>query len=273
MANDYVKRFISFCRIPKIQVGIFLSLIALSAMVFGQQSRSIYSILFAVGVTIAVDYVLIKLRKLKPFLLSAAIVSGIIIGLLTLPELPWYYFLIVAILAVGSKNFLKANNRHVFNPAAFGLFFAGLIMGEHVSWWGVIFQNIQPNFVSILLFILILIPAYVSMYKQRKTKTVLTFLAVFIILQFFIRGNWIVNLRSIFLTTLYSPLILFFSVVMLPEPMTSPNNAKLQILYGAFVGIVATLANFIPYLFIPDTLLLGLLAGNLAFFWLRQKYP
>lgn len=253
-------------------MAIFLGFIALGAIFFSGQNGAFLSVILAVGTTFIADYCFIRLRKIQPFVLSAALVSGLIIGLLAYPLLPWYYLVSVCLLAMASKNFLKMNNRHVFNPAAFGLVVGGLIFSQNVSWWGVIFQSLKLNPLSIFLFILILVPGYISIFRMRRGRLIVSFLIIFTLTEILLRFNSADTPKVVF-STLLSPLVLFFSMVMLPEPMTSPNNRRLQIFFGAFVGILAAFFNFFPFFFLPDTLLVSLLVGNLVFYWLRQKYP
>ncbi len=271
--EEQVKKWVQFSRVPKIQAAIFLVVTAVSALVFGGQTGATGSIALALTITLLADYIFIRLRRIEPFFLSAAVVSGLIIGLLAFPPLPWYFLVLAGVLAMASKSFIKANNRHVFNPAAFGLFFAGLLLNEHVSWWGVIFQKPALDVTAILLFLILIAPGYISAFRLRKMSSILSFLIAFTLLQVLVRFFAHDGLQTIFASTLLSPLVLFFSFVMLPEPMTSPNNSRLQIAYGSFVALAAVAASFLPDNFMPDTLIFGLLLGNLVFYKLRQKYP
>lgn len=269
---EQVNKLVRFSKTPKLQLALFLSVLTVSAILYGGEPGTWRSVLLALAATIGSDYLFIRLRKLEPFFLSAAIVSGLIIGLLALPTLPWYYVVSAGILAMASKNFIKSNNRHVFNPAAFGLFIVGLLFHENVSWWGVIFQSFRLDLLAFLLFFILVSPAYISYHRLRRSNMILSFLFIFTLLQIFLRQTPLSDLSLTLSSVLLSPLVLFFSLVMLPEPMTSPNNSRLQIVFGSFVAVAAVAASFMPF-FTPDIFLFALLTGNLIFFKLRQKYP
>lgn len=245
-------------RIPKIQMAILLILIAISAVLFGKQPSSLQTIGLAVLTAVSVDMALIRLRRIEPFPPNAAMVSGLIIGLLSAPTLPWYHTVAAAVMAMLGKNFLRYKNRHIFNPAAFGLFMAGLLFMHSVSWWGVSFQTPQINPVSVLLFLILLSPGYVSMIRLRRYKILVGFLAA----QVLLTGS---------LQPLFDPTSLFFGLVILPEPMTSPNNHSRQLLFGVFVASVAAAGGFIHSGVGLDPLLTGLLVGNLVFHWIPSS--
>ncbi len=268
---EQINKLVRFLRVPKMQLAFFLAALMVSALLYGGEAGAWRTVLLALAATIGSDYFFIRLRRIEPFFLSAAIVSGLIIGLLALPTLPWYYTISAGVLAMASKNFIKSNNRHVFNPAAFGLFAAGFLFHESVSWWGVIFQSFRFD-PSLLLFFILVSPAYISYHRLRRSNSILSFLFIFTLLQLLVRQTPLIGLATVLTNALLSPLVLFFSLVMLPEPMTSPNNTRLQIAFGAFVGVVAVVVSFLPF-FTPDAFLFALLAGNLIFFKLRQKYP
>lgn len=272
MFEDYWNKTISFFRAPKLQMALFLGLIGLSAILFGGQKRAPWTMILAIMTTVLTDYLVVKLRKVPSFLLSAAIVTGLIIGLLAYPAAPWFYVVTVGILAILSKNFLRFNNRHIFNPAAFGLVVGGIIWGQNVSWWGVIFQSMHLSVITVVLYLLLLLPGYTSFFRMLRMRTILSFFIVVLLSRIALSLNSL-NLINILETTIFSPLLIFFALVMLPEPMTSPNNRRMQILYGGFVGILATILNFLPVVTLPDSILVSLLTGNFIFYWLRLKYP
>lgn len=262
--------FFNLLRISKMQMAIFLMLIAISAVLFEKRLLPLQMISLAVLTTVSTDMVLIRLRKVEPFLPSAAIVSGLIIGLLSAPTLPWYHTVVASVIAIVGKNFLRFGNRHIFNPAASGLFIAGLLFMHSISWWGVSFQALHIDLVSLLFFLILLSPGYVSMIAMRRYKILISFLGLYVLL---VRTLQLIqpslNVKNLLLDTVFDPTTLFFSLVMLPEPMTTPNNHSRQLLFGAFVAIVVTLIGFFHSRFVPDPFIAGLLIGNLLFFRFR----
>ncbi len=245
-----------FLRIPKMQMFFCLTLIFTTALVHKPSVQILFMYILALILTLGLDLLLLKIRKIEVFLLSAALVTGSIIGLLNSPTLPIYDVVVVVFLAMLSKHFIKRGRQHIFNPAAFGLFFAGIIFRHNVSWWGVSFQELRiQNLELIIFFLILLLPGYISAIKMRRFKIVIPFLIVYSLLNYFLNHFF----------PLFDPTVLFFALVMLPEPMTTPNNPKSQIIFGIFVAIISISVSLPISNFIPDPLIFALLASNLIF--------
>lgn len=226
-----------FLTIPKVQLILTLLLIAIASF------RNTYILVVPVIFCVLFDLVFITSRKINIFIPYAAIVSGLIIGLLSSPNTVWYQLLVTCALAIASKNFLRLKGKHILNPAGTGLLLSGFIFHTHVSWWGV--GGKGPIF-----FLLLLLPLLVSAYRMRRYISILSFLIVY----------------KIFGGQVMDPILIFFSAVMLPEPITSPVEPKRQIMYGILVAAAVILLS-LPQIniFLPDILIAGLLVGNLVF--------
>lgn len=255
-------------RQPKIQVAIALVLIYITAFIHYPTFTTLTVLILSVGLMALFDLLLCYIKNNLFFFPSAAIVTGLILTLIIDPSVPWYYITLIAALSMTIKNLVRISNRHIFNPIAIGLFLAAILLDRHlVAWWGVSFQNInQLTIRNILFFLILLLPGLVSAYRLRKYYSIITFiLTTILISQIFYTGF---SLQGI-VGTLLTPSFIFFALVMLPEPMTSPVRHKMQILYGMVVAI-ASFALSIPRLDIPvDPLVFGLLVGNLVFFKMR----
>lgn len=246
---------------------VCLILIFLSAVLYKPDAQYLFLFFVSVGLTGGLDLLLVKLRNIKLFVPSAALVSGSIIGLLYNPKLFIYCFLVTVVLTVFSKHFIRVGRKHIFNPAAFGLLLGSIIFSNDISWWAVSFQ--QPKVQNIFLLfslLLLFLPGYISGLKMRRYKTIISFYAAYYVMSYFFTKN----------IALFDPTVLFFSLVMLPEPMTSPSKNVHQILFGSFVGVMSFLISFPASSFqllfsrlIPDPLIGALLIGNLLFFRLR----
>lgn len=247
-------------RLPKIQIAIFLLLIFISSFLKDPSLKLAAHFSIILLATLGFDLLFLTIRRIKPFLLSADIVSALIVTLLLDPNLPIYQVLTVCGLLALSKNFLRVGSGHIFNPAGFGLFLGGIVFNYTVSWWGVSFQRlILTDVLSIIFFLILISPGYVSALRMKRHMITLPFLVVYSLgLQFF-GGFSTQNLINAFL----DPTVLFFSLVMLPEPMTTPHQRLRQILFGITVAIITI---SISRMSVVDPLILGLLIGNLIFF-------
>lgn len=227
-------------RTPKMQMAAVLTAIWLTSWLHVGEIKLLLLLFLSLVAAIGADFLFLRLRGKSFFFPSAAIVSGIIIALLVSPESPWYQILLPGVLAMWSKNFLRVSQRHIFNPAAFGLFVSGIILGQNTSWWGVSWQQLTGH---PLAFIVLLTPFLVSGLRMRRYFIQLAFLSLLVLLR----------------APILDPALLFFVAVMLPEPMTTPVKPTRQLAFGAAVALLSTI-NF------PDPLLLALLAGNVLFF-------
>lgn len=226
---------------------LILGLSAIFLTVFFRQPSFLLLIYFlsVVILTILFDLLFLKIRRIPLFFPLSAIISGMIIGLLNDPNSSFFKILMITFLAIFSKHFLKFKNRPLFNPAAFGLFFGHLFFRQDVSWWAV----------SQSLLLIAFLPGYVSLIRLKSYKTIFSFLIVY----------WILNFFSF--AKLFDPTVIFFSLVMLPEPMTSPHRFFPQIVFGIVVATLAMLFSLTTWS--SDPLIFSLLTGNLIFFKLK----
>ncbi len=199
------------------------------------------------------DYLLIKLRKIQPFFPLAALDTGLVIAFVLDPSSPLIYKLATPILAIVSKHFLKRGNRHIFNPAAFGLFLT-VLFGAPISWWVNSTGTTRfGNFITMLTDAVLIIGMLFILMKIRRLRMALSFLITFFLIRLLVYQE--VNLWfSLF----------FFPLVMLSEPMTSPVDFKEQFVYGALGAILIIFAGF-SSLILGDSFLQTLLIVNLSF--------
>ena len=273
-----VSSFINLLKTPKTQLGIFLALIFITAFLNNPSLKVILVFVISILSVASSDLLFLKLRNIKPFFPSAALVTGSIVGLLTGPSLAWYAPIVIGVIAMFSKNFVRFSNRHVFNPAAFGLLVGYIIFNQNISWWAVSFQQFSifnPStssgqvFQFSIPFLILLSPAFVSLIRMKRYRITLSFLAIYILL------NQFLNPKSSILNLITDPTILFFSIVMLVEPLTSPNNHIKQILFGVVVALLSIFVSSpiinsqLSILSLVDPLIFSLLLGNLVFFKFR----
>lgn len=265
----------SFLRIPKVQLSLALFLIFLTTIKQYPLEQNLFLLFISLLSTIFFDLLYTWLRRKRIFLPWSAITTGLIIALIINPDATWSQIIITCAIAMGIKNFVRFSGRHIFNPAASGLLVAGLLFHQYVSWWGVSFQNITNTFslqTSVLFFILLL-PFLISGYRMRRYKTILTFIFTYTLLTHIF--TFPLSLNS-FISRILDPTVIFFSIVMLPEPMTSPVNTKRQVLFGATVAFI-TLVFSSPLMsklllnngLLPDLFIPALLLGNILFFRYR----
>ncbi len=165
--------------------------------------------------------------NLESVYISVLILTFIILPAKTVSE---FMFLIVAgFIAMASKYILAINKKHIFNPVAIAVFVTSLFSLGYATWW----------VGSLWTLPVILIGGLLIVKKIKRFSMVLGFITAFFAatLSFsFINGSDL--LKTIYSVLIDSP-ILFFSFVMLVEPLTSPTIKKMQIIYGVLVGALA----------------------------------
>ncbi len=236
-------------KIPKIQM--FLSLLAIVIVaISGKFSFDlVFRFLFIFGFTIIFEYFFWKIRKVDPFVPYSGFVTATIIFLLSEPTISIIFPILAAAFGVLQKQFLRPWGNHIFNPAAFGLFLSSYF-GNVISWWGT-----NVNFLSFL--VILLATGYVSQITIRNFKITLPFWITTILI-FSVRTGFLLSLNQFEVGA-----FMFFSFVMLPEPMTAPLRDLNKYLYGILIGTLSFVLAFVSGA--SDPLILALLIGNLAF--------
>jgi Na+-translocating ferredoxin:NAD+ oxidoreductase RnfD subunit len=205
----------------KTQLIIFLSVFALYLSFVDKDALFLVTTLVAVACAMAADSVIVFSKSKKFVLTESSVISGLIIGYVLSNTYPWWMFLCVSVFAICSKHLLRIREKHLFNPAAFGIFLATVLLGASTQWRGVGLWYI-------------LVPAGVYFVsKIQKMEVVIGYMAVFVLLfgtQAFFQK-----------TSLLDVLIyqnFFFIFVMLIEPKTTPVTRKGKVVFGAAVAIL-----------------------------------
>lgn len=258
---------------PRIQIIILLSILFLITMFHLPVVTSLLLLILCVGGAAGFDYLFAYIKKQELRIPYSGIITGLILTLIIDPAAQWWQILIIVAAAVGIKDFLRISDRHIFNPAASGLMVGFILFGLNPSWWGPTpysFDKFHP--VNILLAVSVFALAYVSCWRYKRYFNVLCYLVVSIVLQVLLLDSTFSNAVA----AMINPGSLFFALVMLPEPMTTPMKKLRQALFGILVaivniGVIYLMANeMIPaFSNFPDTSLVALLLANLLFFKFR----
>ncbi len=155
-----------------------------------------------------------------------------------------------AMLSMASKYIFAIKHKHIFNPAAFAVALTALAINGTASWW----------LGTLIMVPFVLAGGLLIVRKIVRTDLALSFflaaLGSILVFSFLDGGNIISTLtRALF----YSPL-LFFTFIMITEPLTTPPSRILRIIYGTLVGLL-----FAPQVHIGSLYLtpeIALLIGN-----------
>lgn len=165
----------------------------------------------------------------------------------------------VAVLTIASKYVIALHKKHLFNPVALGVYLTSFLGIGVASWW--IGQSVMLPFVVVVAILVI----------RKVNRTDLTFGFMLAALCTILALNHLRGFESwpTLLKTVQDSPWLFFTAIMLTEPLTTPPSKFKRLIYGVVVGIL-----FAPQLHIggwsstPET---ALLLGNVFAYLVSPK--
>lgn len=239
-------------------MGIFLSLIGVLSLSTTGMLASL-SILMTVGFT--TNQVLMRLYK-APANTYSSLITALILFCILPPVTNWERAgaaTAAVIIALASKYILALHNKHIFNPAAFGVLAIDLLGIGVATWW--------VGSADMLPFTLVL--GLLVVRKLRRFKLFAGFmiaaLIIMLTLGFKDGGSTSMVLRDAF----YSWPLIFFGTIMLTEPATMPSTNRLRLMFAIIVGVL--FASRFEVGSIHSSPEVALLAGNLFAYAVSPK--
>ncbi len=229
----------------KTQVIIFLCCFAAYLYIREGSGLFITRLATAVFFTAGVEALIGYLQKRKFQLSESAAISGLIIGFVLSSDNPCWFFGIASLLAIGSKHFIRFRQRHIFNPAAFGIFLVVVIFHATTQWKG-----------TYVWYVLAPAGLYFA-YKIRKLELVFAYLVMALGL-FMIQAV----MQKSNIAGIFGYLSCFFVFIMLIEPRTTPTTGAGKIIFAAAVALLVFILTERGVRF--DVELFSLLALNLT---------
>lgn len=205
----------------KTQVIIFLACLAVFLSVKDKDTTFLLTTFFAVISCAFIESLLLYLRDKKFTVTDSSIISGLIIGYVLSSDQSLWVFLSASFLAIGSKNLIRFNKKHLFNPAAFGIFLTVILLGAETQWKG-----------TYLWYVLVPAGAYFNL-KVRKLEIIIGYFLAALLLfgtQAFIQKTP--------LLTVFGYLSYFYIFIMVVEPKTTPIKPLGKYLFGIGVAIL-----------------------------------
>ncbi len=217
----------------KTYMGLILLVLTIIGIVNNGIANTLPQVLIALVTTIFLDLIINYFKKKTFILPDSATISALFIATALSMNQPWYIPLIASAIAIISKHLIKIKNKHIFNPAAFGLLSVILIFNSQMQWW-----LTQP-------FWLVIIFGLFITYKLKRFHLILSYLITSLVLAI---SYTLITHNSISLSSLLFNVNIFFMFFMLIEPLTSPITKKARIIYG----ILTAIFSFIVLLLIPQ---------------------
>lgn len=228
----------------KIQLICFLALFAIYLAAIGKDALFLPAIFIAVGSAVITDSLLTYLKNKKKIVTGSSIISGLIVSYVLSAGSQWWLFSIASIFAVVSKHFIRIGSRHLFNPAAFGIFLAVILFGASTQWRG---ADAWYVFIPLGIYFV---------FKIRKIEIVIGYIAAFLILFGFQALIQKTSLLNVLACQNY-----YFIFVMLIEPKTTPADANGKLIFGIIAAALIFILSESHVRF--DAELCGLLGANM----------
>lgn len=213
----------------------------------------ITSLLILFAVCFGTNTLFSKIFK-APTNIESSYITAYILFLIITPEITQNTLVFIALagfLSMASKYLLAIGKKHVFNPAAFALFALPFFGSGDSIWW--IGSAVFLPFTLVLGFLVL-----------RKIQRFSLFFAFFGVALLAMSINGLINgtnILEILVQAVVSGPIIFLGTIMLTEPLTAPPTRKLQIMYGALVGLCY--GSYIHIGNIPASPEFALLIGNI----------
>ncbi|MBU1932131.1 RnfABCDGE type electron transport complex subunit D [Patescibacteria group bacterium] len=205
----------------KTQLIIFLCAFALYLSFKDKDAIFLLAILIAVISAIGIESLILFLKNKKITVTGSSVISGLIIGYVLSFDNPWWIFILASALAICSKYLIRANKKHLFNPAAFGIFLTLILFGASTQWRGAYLWHILLPF------------GLYFAYKVRKFKVLIGYglaaLGLFGV-QALLQRTPLLNI--------FGYLSYFYIFIMVIEPKTMPLKPKGQLIFGIGIAVL-----------------------------------
>jgi Na+-translocating ferredoxin:NAD+ oxidoreductase RnfD subunit len=171
--------------------------------------------MIAVVSAVATESCILYLKNKKLTFTGSSLISGLIIGYVLSSDNPWWKIALTSVIAIGSKYFIRINKKHLFNPAALGIFLITIFLGAYTQWKG-----------TYDWFVLLPCGLYFA-YKMKKIEIIINYVLISLVL-FGIQA-W---MQKISLWHTLGYFSYFFIFIMLIEPKTTPIKQLGKLIFG-----------------------------------------
>ena len=230
--SNLIDRFLNSITMYKL-VLYCLAVTAFFAIIFGFMGSLNYegwqllnSAIFFAIFCFLINAIFAKIVK-APATLESSLITGLILFFImgpieSLNQL--FMVFLVSFVAIASKYIIAINRKHIFNPAAFAAVVFGFLQYP-ATWW----------VANPYLFPFILVSGLLIVRKIKRFPMVFSYMLGFLMM-FFVSSGFSDMLTG-FASAFISWPIIFFSSVMLTEPVTLMTGNKRRIVYGFIIGL------------------------------------
>ncbi|MBF0522581.1 MAG: RnfABCDGE type electron transport complex subunit D [Candidatus Omnitrophica bacterium] len=229
----------------KTQFILYLACFAVFLSIKDKDSAFLLMTMVALVLSVAIESLIVYWKTKTLEITESSMITGLIIGFVLSSGEPWWKFVAASALAIGSKQFIRFKKKHLFNPAAFGLFLTLILLAASSQWKGTYVWYIT-------------VPAGIYFaYKFKKLEVLLGYGIVAIVLF----GTQAL-LQKVLFWNIFGYFSYFYIFVMAIEPKTTPIKPVGKYVFGSGVAMLIFILTQIGVSF--DVELLSLLAMNTA---------
>ena len=227
------------------QLIIYLSCFALFLIVKDRNLDFIKAIAVAVISALTLETAITYLKNKTLQISESSIITGLIVGFVFASDEAWWKIALASLIAIYSKHLIRIKNKHIFNPATFGIFLTVILFGASTGWNG-----------TYLWYILVPFGLYFA-YRIKKLEIVIGYAAVSLLLF----GSQAL-LHKVSFLNVFGYFSYFYIFIMVIEPKTGPVKEAGKYFFGAGIAALIFILTEIGVKF--DAELLSLLALNAA---------
>ncbi len=229
----------------KAQLAIYLICFAIFLAIKDKSAIFLLTAGLAVFSALGIESVILYFRTKVWKITESSIITGLIIGYVLSSDQAWWKFSAACALAILSKHLIVFKKKHIFNPAAFGIFLTLILFGASTQWKG-----------TYAWYILLPFGIYFAQ-KIGKLNIIIGYL-----LAFFVLFGTQAVIQKIPLGHILGYLSYFYIFVMIIEPKTSPIKPSEKIIFGVGIAVLIFIFTEIGVRF--DVELFSLLILNIA---------
>lgn len=200
----------------KTQLIIYLAVVALALAISERDLAFLKAfVIIVLAATLIESFILyFTTKSLK--ITESSIITGMIIGYVLSSDEAWWKLALTALLAITSKYAIVFKKKHIFNPAAFGIFLSTIMLGSSTQWKG-----------TYLWYILVPFGIYFAQ-KIKKTEIIIGYVIVSLAL-----FGTQAALQRVSLLNIFGYFSYFYIFIMVIEPKTTPLKPIAKYLFGA----------------------------------------
>lgn len=200
----------------KTQLILYLLFFAVFLAIKDKDFVFLFTTLIAVVSALAIEAIILYLKTKAFRITESSIITGLIIGYVLSGDEAWWKFTFAALLAILFKQLIRFRERHVFNPAALGIFLTLILFGVSTQWKG-----------TYVWYILVPFGLYFTQ-KINKIEVIIGYALISLLL--FGTQSLI---QKVSFWNIFSYFSYFYIFIMVIEPKTTPLNPIGKYLFGA----------------------------------------